>query len=95
MVLTAHASWRAIGRGGKISIVGAGCVLRIENNGIGSTPTLAVVVGLEVTGCFVEAENIEEIMANRRDRVSISGPIIKRTAKIRIVKVCTYYMFAV
>lgn len=54
-----HPSVLSIGRGGEVSIVGAGAVLRVEDDEVVTLATLSVVIGFEVAGLLGEAEVIQ------------------------------------
>lgn len=43
-------------------VVGSVCILRRQNDWITSFPTLAVVIGLEITSFFIEPQFVEKIM---------------------------------
>ena len=61
-------SWRrTIGRGGKIGIVGVahiGAVLGLCLNGVTPCASVAIVVGLEISRCFIEAISIVYVVQN-------------------------------
>lgn len=57
-----HAAVAAIGGSGKVGVVGARAILGIQDDKVIAQTTLAVVVGLEVAGNLVEAEEVQQVV---------------------------------
>ena len=76
----AHARLLALRRGGKVGIVGARTVLGVQDGLIGSTATSTVVVDLKVTGSFVEAESVEQVVVSVRgvEQLGDGGIYVRR-----------------
>ena len=61
-----HAAGLAIRRSGEVGVVGAGAVLGVQDDHVIADTTLTVVVGLKVTGRFIEAEGVKKVMVSVR-----------------------------
>ena len=59
-----HASVSAISRRGKIGIIGATAILRIGKHEIVAISAAAPIIGLEITGCFIKAILISNVVYN-------------------------------
>ena len=62
----AHARLLAIRRSGEVGVVGARAILGVQDDIVGATAASTVVVDLEVTGSFVEAKGVEEVVVGVR-----------------------------
>ena len=62
----AHARLLAIRRSGEVGVVGARAILGVQDDIVGATAASTVVVDLEVTGSFVEAESVEQVVVSVR-----------------------------
>jgi hypothetical protein len=58
----AHTRKLAIRRCSKVSIVGTGPVLGVQDNLVVPKTTLVIIVDLKVSSAFIEAKNMEQIM---------------------------------
>lgn len=62
----AHARLLSIRRSGEVGVVGTRAILGVQDDIVGAKAASTVVVDLEVTGSFVEAEGVEQVVVGVR-----------------------------